>query len=96
MKIVYERTLNGHKLLANTWIAAAMNPPTEGYEVDDVFDQAFLSRFIRIDMKSRAAEWLRWAKNNNIKKFSYHTVDNHDVFKRCGSGSCKKGYQKRN
>lgn len=72
LKIVLEHQLNGHKLPNDTWIAAAMNPATDDYEVEEVADQAFLSRFVRIDTKADVDEWLRWARKHKINK---HVID---------------------
>ncbi len=68
LKIVLERQLNGHSLPKDTWLAAAMNPATDDYEVEETFDQAFLSRFIRIDMKADVDDWLQWARKANVNK----------------------------
>ncbi len=69
LKLVLEHQLNGHKLPKDTWIAAAMNPATDDYDVEELIDQAFLSRFIRIDIKADADDWLRWARKHGINKY---------------------------
>ncbi len=46
MQIILYRRINEHILPEGVWLCAARNPPTDEYEVYEMFDAAFFDRFV--------------------------------------------------
>ena len=67
LKLLYEKTVAGAPLPQGTLMAAAMNPATDDYNVDDLDDAAFLSRMIPINMGVDVKDWIEYmtAKNGH-------------------------------
>lgn len=67
-QLVYEGeiSLNGFKLNEHSFVIAAMNPPTEDYDVLDFQDEAFADRFCHIKFEPTVKEWLEYTKNKGI------------------------------
>jgi hypothetical protein len=61
LQLLTARTLNDYKLPAGWLPVAAINPPEESYEVEDL-DPALLSRFVRVRVRPDPREWLAWAR----------------------------------
>src|SRR5260370_27159820 len=65
LQLLTSRTLNDY-ILPPGWLpVAAINPASEGYEVEEL-DQALLSRFVQVGVVSDRQEWLNWARSNGI------------------------------
>ncbi|WP_448376526.1 AAA family ATPase [Fervidobacterium sp.] len=68
MQLLVDKRIHNHILPSGTWIMASMNPPDENYDqVELITDPAFLSRFFILEIHPEPAEWLSWAKKNNIE-----------------------------
>lgn len=65
LQLLTERTLNDYKLPEGWLPVASINPPEDGYDVNEL-DPALLSRFLVIKMRACNPEWLKWAKDNKI------------------------------
>ena len=67
LKLLYEKTVAGVRLPEGTLMAAAMNPPTDDYAVDELDDAALLSRLIPVELGVSVKDWLAYmeAKNGN-------------------------------
>ena len=61
-QFVLDRRIHTHVLAPGWKIAAAANPPTEEYLVNE-FDAALLDRFLQLILKPSAADWLEWAQS---------------------------------
>lgn len=60
LKLLYEKTVAGAPLPQGTLMAAAMNPATDDYNVDDLDDAAFLSRMIPINLGVDVNDWIEY------------------------------------
>jgi hypothetical protein len=72
MQLVLDKRIMNHVLPKDTWIAAAMNPSetednSNDYEVDEIFDSAFLDRFVPLKVMPDLKQWKSWAKNVGLK-----------------------------
>ena len=72
MQLVLDRRIMNHILPEGTWIAAAMNPSEtheedNSYEVDEIFDSAFLDRFVPLKVMPDLDQWQDWAKSAGLK-----------------------------
>jgi len=67
LKLLYEKTVAGVRLPQGTLLAAAMNPPTDDYAVDELDDAALLSRLVPVELGVNVADWLAYmeAKSGN-------------------------------
>lgn len=61
-QFVLDRRIHTHSLAPGWKIAAAANPPTEEYLVNE-FDISLLDRFLQLVLKPDAQDWLEWAKS---------------------------------
>jgi len=66
MQLLIDKRIHNHRLPDGVWICAAMNPNTDTFEQDEIFDKAFLDRFVILKFKNDAEEWKNWALNNNV------------------------------
>jgi MoxR-like ATPase len=65
LQLLTARTLNDY-VLPEGWLpVAAINPPEEAYEVEDL-DPALLSRFVRVRVRPDPGEWLDWARARGV------------------------------
>lgn len=72
MQLLLDRRIHEHKLPKGTWVVAAMNPETEDYSVDTVFDKAFIDRFVWLKVSNSFEDWKQYANNlskNRGKKY---------------------------
>lgn len=60
LQLLTARTLNDYRLPDGWLCVAAINPASEGYEVNSL-DAALLSRFIRIQIEPDVKSWTDWA-----------------------------------
>lgn len=60
LQLLTARCLNDYRLPPGWLPVAAINPPSEGYEVDEL-DPALLGRFSSVRLVPDRKEWLRWA-----------------------------------
>jgi MoxR-like ATPase len=65
LQLLTARTLNDYTLPAGWLPVAAINPPEESYEVEDL-DPALLSRFVRVRVRPDPGEWLVWARDEGV------------------------------
>ena len=61
LQLLTARRLNEYRLPAGCFLAACVNPPEIGYEVDEV-DEALASRFVTIHVEPERRAWLSWAR----------------------------------
>lgn len=65
LQLLTARCLNDY-VLPPGWVpAAAINPPEEGYDVQEL-DTALMSRFVVMQVEADQQEWLAWARSHNI------------------------------
>ncbi|KAF2960856.1 MULTISPECIES: AAA family ATPase [Fervidobacterium] len=64
MQLLLDRRLNTHVLPEGTWLAAAMNPETDKYEVNVTIDQAYIDRFVWFKVVNKFDDWEMYALNN--------------------------------
>lgn len=67
LQLVLAKQLHEHKLpegKQQTFIVAAVNP-TDDYQTNEL-DPALLDRFITVELKPDAEEWLAWGRRNGI------------------------------
>ncbi len=60
-QLILDRRMHRHTLPRGWIIVSAVNPATEDYQVDELYDKAFLARFLHIAFEPTAAEWLEYA-----------------------------------
>jgi MoxR-like ATPase len=65
LQLLTARTLNDYRLPAGWLPVAAINPPEEAYEVEEL-DVALQSRFVRVRVVPDRGEWLGWARGAGI------------------------------
>ncbi len=65
LQLLTARKINDYTLPPGWLPCAAINPPEEGYEADDL-DPALLSRFDRTTVEPDHDEWLAWARTADI------------------------------
>lgn len=81
LQLLTDRSLNDYKLPEGWLPVASINPPEEGYDVNEL-DPALLSRFMVIKMRASNPEWLKWAKDDNIHPTVINYIEKDaDVFK---------------
>ncbi len=69
LQLVLERQIHQHKLPENkfrTFIVAAQNP-ADDYQVNEL-DPALLDRFVTVELKADANEWLNYARENKLNQ----------------------------
>ncbi len=69
MQLLIDKRINGHVLPDGVWIAAAMNPATDDYDVDEIFDAAFVDRFVWLKFAPGLEQWLAWAQDNDLPQW---------------------------
>lgn len=67
LQLLTARALNDYTLPAGWLPVAAINPPEEGYEVQEL-DPALLSRFVKVLVIADRKEWLGWAGKKGIQE----------------------------
>ncbi len=67
-ELVYDKRIscNGFHVPEGSGIIAAMNPPTEDYDVLDFTDAAFADRFCHIKVEASVSEWLSYARKIKV------------------------------
>lgn len=65
LQLLTARTLNDYKLPDGWLCVAAINPASEGYDVNTL-DPALLSRFIRIQIEPDVKSWIEWGTKSGI------------------------------
>jgi MoxR-like ATPase len=66
LQLLTDRRLGDHKLPEDTWIIAAMNPSNDRFDQEEVFDSAFIDRFVWISTRVDSDQWINWAKVNSL------------------------------
>ncbi len=66
LKLLWEHRIGSYILPTGSVIIAAMNPANDDYEVEELTDQALLSRVIQIPFDVNPSEWLEWAREKNL------------------------------
>ncbi len=61
LQLLTTRRLNEYRLPAGCFLAACVNPPETGYDVDEI-DEALASRFVTIHVEPERRAWLAWAR----------------------------------
>jgi MoxR-like ATPase len=72
MQLLIDKKLHEHVLPEGVWLVAAMNPNDERFEQEEIFDDAFIDRFVWFSVRNDVDEWKKWARNrvdNNILGF---------------------------
>lgn len=65
LQLLTARRLNEY-ILPKGWLpVAAINPPDDGYEVNEL-DPALLSRFVKVGVRADRDEWLAWARKAKV------------------------------
>ena len=65
MQLVLDRRIHNHILPEGTWIAAAMNP-SDGYEVFEIEDPAFIDRFVWINVENSTENFISYLKEKGL------------------------------
>lgn len=65
LQLLTARTLNDYALPPGWLPVAAINPPQEGYEADEL-DPAQRSRLVELSVEADRDEWLAWAREGGI------------------------------
>ena len=65
LQLLTARTLNDYRLPDGWLTVAAINPASEGYDVNSL-DSALLSRFIRIQIEPDVKSWCQWANQSDV------------------------------
>jgi hypothetical protein len=68
LPFLIEGTLHTHRINEQDAIVAAMNPPTEDYEVNDLIDKAALDRLGHIILRPTANEYIQYLKDTSMDK----------------------------
>lgn len=66
LQLLTDRRLGEHILPDDTWIIAAMNPSNDNFDQEEVFDSAFIDRFVWISTRVDSDQWIDWAKANKL------------------------------
>lgn len=79
MNIILTRSVNGYKFPWWVFIIAAMNPSTLGsiYSTNEI-DPAQLDRFIKINVREDANEWIEYAALNEFDPKIINFIANHN------------------
>ena len=64
-QLILDRRLHTHKLPVGWTIVSACNPATEDYDSEEIYDKAFIARFLHIALEPTADEWLTYAAVTN-------------------------------
>lgn len=62
-----EISLNGFKAPEGSFIVAAMNPPTDDYDVLDFDDEAFADRFCQIKFEPTLNDWIDFCRETGLR-----------------------------
>lgn len=65
MQLLLDKRLHNHVLPDGTWVVAAMNPETNDYQVDAIFDRAFIDRFVWIAVTNDVESWYSYMTAKN-------------------------------
>ena len=77
MQLLIDKRIHTHVLPPSTWIVAAMNPSDDGYEVSEIFDEAFIDRFVWIKVE---ADFNDWQDYMELKGFTDYTLAIKDIY----------------
>lgn len=66
LQLLTDRRLGNHVLPDDTWVVAAMNPSNDNFDQEEVFDSAFIDRFVWVSTRVDSDQWIDWAKNNKL------------------------------
>lgn len=64
-QLLHERRIHSHRLPPGWIVIAANNPPTDEYDVQQVYDKAYLARFCHIAFEPTVAEWMSYATDRD-------------------------------
>lgn len=65
LQLLTTRRLNEYRLPEGCFLAACVNPPETGYDVDEL-DPALASRFVTIAVEPDRRAWIGWARENGV------------------------------
>lgn len=65
LQLLTTRRLNEYRLPEGCFVAACVNPPATGYDVDEL-DEALASRFVTIPVDPDRRAWVTWARANGV------------------------------
>ena len=66
LQLLTARRLNEYQLPDDCFLAACINPPDVGYEVDEL-DRALASRFVTLRVEPCKEAWTAWAHANGVR-----------------------------
>jgi len=66
LQLLTDKRLHSHKLPEDTWIVAASNPFNDRFDQEDIYDDAFVDRFVWISVGVDSDQWIDWAIDNTI------------------------------
>ncbi len=64
LQLLTDRRLHNHRLPENTWIIAASNPFNDRFDQEDIYDDAFVDRFVWLSVMTDPDSWIEWAIDN--------------------------------
>ncbi len=70
MQLLIDKRIHNHVLPEGTWIVAAMNPSDEGYEVSEIFDEAFIDRFVWIKVEADITDWEEYMNAKGYSEYA--------------------------
>lgn len=76
LQLLTARRLNQYQLPENCFLAASVNPPDLGYDVDEL-DPALASRFVTLHVEPDREAWLVWARSVELFGPLIEFIDKH-------------------
>lgn len=64
LQLVMDKRIMNNVLPEDTWIVAAINPATEEYSVQEIFDKAFITRFLWLKVTTQVKDWEEYEMKN--------------------------------
>jgi len=63
MQLLIDKKLHEHVLPEGVWLVAATNPSDERFEQDEIFDDAFIDRFVWLEVRNDLQDWKKWGRD---------------------------------
>jgi len=76
LQLLTTRRLNEYALPRDCFLAACVNPPDTGYDVDEL-DEALASRFATFPVEPDRAAWCAWARASDLPPFLVAFIEKH-------------------
>jgi hypothetical protein len=76
LQLLTTRRLNEYRLPEGCFLAACVNPPATGYDVDEL-DLALASRFVTVHVEPERRAWTAWARQSGVPELLVGFVERY-------------------